>query len=136
MSYSIGSFGFVRWEGPRPQYVVQHTIPFSKPGQDGTSLLHMGHYGNPFQVELTAVFANETLARASESSYRNIIGTIQVLIYEGVNYNVTYATDYMIQSVSNTRAKRNAWLCGPTYVYPGGWQVMSSWNLIPRTTIP
>ena len=133
--YSIGSFGFVRWVGPRPQFITQTVVPYSKPGQDGTSALLLGSYGKTFQVNLTAVFVDEATARTAESTYRSLIGTIQILIYEGTNYRTIYSTDYLVQNVMNTRAKRNAWLVGPTYRYPGGWQVFSQWSLIPSSFI-
>ena len=135
MSYTIGAFGFVRWEGPRPQFVKQHVQTFARPGQDGTSALKLGNYGDPFQVQLTAVYTDEASARSAESTYRNTIGTIQILIYEGTNYRTLYQHDYLVQNVSNTRVQRNAWLLGPTYQYPLGWQVFSDWVLIPRVYI-
>ena len=129
--YKLGTFEFIRWEGVRPQFVVQHALPFRKAGQDGISVLRQGTNGNEFRVTLTAVFADETAARADESTYRSLIGTINQLIYETTDYRASYNHDYFVLDVVNTKANRCAMLCGPDYTYPGGWQVVSDWVLIP-----
>ena len=131
MSYTIGTAGFVRWEGPRPQLVKQHTREFTKPGQDAISTQLMGTFGDPFQVRLSAVFASQILAQSAEAAYRLYIGTTQVLVHEGVNYSSSYSTAYFVKDVVVQESKRHVRLIGPTYDYPGGWKVVSDWVLIP-----
>lgn len=132
MSYQIGAFGFVRWEGPRPQYTKQHLQTFTKTGQSGVSALGLGVHGDAFDITLSAVFPNETQARLSEVSYRGLIGlSPQTLIYEGVNYTTTYSTLYLVEDVMVESAKRHPRLIGITYDLIGGWLVKSRWRLRP-----
>ncbi len=130
MSYQLGAFGFVRWEGPRPQYTKQHLQVFTKTGQAGVSALALGVHGEPFEVTLFGVFANESAARLAEVNYRTLIGASpQTLIYEGTNYAIVYGTLYLVEDVMVESAKRHPRLIGTTYDYVGGWLVKSRWRL-------
>lgn len=132
MSYSIGSvpYNFVRWEGPRPQFTKQHVQTFTKTGVAGVSQLALGVHGDPFDVTLTSVFANETLARAAEVAYRTLIGAgAQALVYEGTNYNTAYSTNYLVEDVVVEAVKRLPLIVGVGYAYAGGWRVTSRWRL-------
>ena len=132
MSYTIGSFGFVRWEGVRPQFVKEHILTFRKPGQPGISAQTQGKHGDPFQAQLTAVFTTEALARTAETGYVGLIGAPgQVLVYEGTNYQTEYLHLYLVTNVETVSAKSHPRLIGPTYDYIGGWSLVSSWELIP-----
>ena len=134
MSYQLGAFGFVRWEGPRPGFVRQKVVEFAKPGANGISAQLQGVKGEQFATALTAVFANETDTRLAESTYRNLIGTTVVLVYEGTNYSTTYSHDYLVHDVMVQSAKKRPLLVGPSYNYPSGWELISRWELIPIAT--
>lgn len=132
MSYSIGSvpYNFVRWEGPRPQFTKQHVQTFTKTGVAGVSQLALGVHGDPFEVTLTSVFDTEASARGGENLYRTLIGAgAQTLVYEGTNYTITYAHQYLVEDVVVEEAKRLPLITGPGYSYVGGWRVRSRWRL-------
>jgi hypothetical protein len=125
----------VGWDGPRPAFVTEHPVEFRKPGQDGISAQLQGVNGDPFQVQLTAVFPNEAQCRTAEHGYRDLIGAApQVLVYENVNYSVVYNHRYFVHGVQIVSAKRMPRLIGPTWDYLGGWQLISAWTLIPVAT--
>ena len=132
MSYSIGSipFNFVRWEGPRPQLTKQHVQTFTKTGVNGVSQLALGVHGDPFDVTLISVFETEILARTAENLYRTLIGAgTQTLVYEGVNYTISYATAYLVEDVVVEAMKRLPLIVGPGYAYASGWRVTSRWRM-------
>lgn len=130
-NYYIGDFGFVRWEGPRPQFVKQHVQEFTKGGQDGISAQLLGTRGDPFQVQLSAVMPSVAQVAVIEANYRLLIGTVTNVIYEGMNYTIGYRTQYLVHDAMNVSVKRHPLLFGPGYNYPGGWKVVSRWILIP-----
>lgn len=131
--YLIGAYGFIRWEGIRPQFVKQHVVEFRRIGQNGLSAQLQGITGDPFDVTLTAVYASEAATRIAEVNYRNLIGLPQVLVHEGVNYYSAYRHQYLVHDVQVTEAKSHPRLIGPTYDFVGGWRLVSQWNLIPVT---
>ncbi len=131
-SYDLGSFGFVRWDGPRPQFVTEHVVEFRKIGQAGIGAQLQGVHGDPFNVSLHAVFADQPTARAAEVAYRSAIGTAPLtLVYEGTNYFTAYGHKYFVHDARAVFAKCLPRLIGPTWDYTGGWLVVSNWVLIP-----
>ena len=130
-TYAISQFGFIRWEGPPPSLVREHVTEFSKIGTNGISAQLLGIHGDPFEVQLTAWFANEVLCRASQYGYRGIIGTTSNLIYENTLYTTFYSHKYLVHAVDMVQAKRRPRLLGPSIDYIGGWELISRWTLIP-----
>lgn len=135
MSYAIGSYGFIRWEGGPPQLVRQHVRLFTKIGQPGISGQLTGAHGDPFDVELWAAFPNQALAILSENDYRFTVGAApQTVLYNNINYFTTFVHKYLVLNVSTTSFKRHPLLIGFGYSYPGGWLLKSRWTLIPVVT--
>ena len=131
MSYTIDGYGFVRWEGVRPQYVRQKVQTFAKPGANNIAAQLQGIRGEAFSATLTAVFTTEANTRLAEVGYRNYIGIVKNLIYEGTNYGTTYNTNYLVQDVVVQSAKQRPRLIGPTYDYLNGWELISQWTFVP-----
>lgn len=132
MSLQIGSYGFVRWEGPPPQLVRQHIQRFTKTGQNGLSALALGAHGDPFSVTLDAVFPNQALGQVAENGYRFLIGSsAQIVVYNSINYFAAYQHLYLVESVETTDFRRHPRLIGRTYDYIHGWRLQSRWSLVP-----
>lgn len=133
-TYSIGSAGFVKWEGQPPQLVKQHLARFTKTGQAGFSAQLLGVYGDPFDVTLTAVIDNQANGLVLENGYRSLIGVSpQIVVFNDVNYATEFSHTYLVENVETLSFKRHPLLIGPTYSYPGGWVIKSRWLLIPYT---
>lgn len=132
MALQIGSYGFVRWEGPPPQLVSQHIQRFTKTGQAGISALALGVHGDPFQVTLDAAFANQGLGQIAENGYRFLIGASpQVVIFNSINYLAAYQHIYLVESVRTEEFKRHPRLIGRNYDYIHGWRLRTNWTLVP-----
>ena len=132
MTYSIGSYGFVRWQGPAPQLIKQHVRTFSKVGQSGIAAQLLGTFGDPFDVELEAHFDNQTNTSTAENAYRALIGASpQTVVYNGVNYSSAYSHTYLVLDVGIVEIKRCPRLMGISYDYAGGYRVRSRWRLQP-----
>ena len=134
MTYAIGNFGFVRWEGPPPQLVRQHIQRFTKTGQGGISALALGVHGDPFTVNLTAAYPNQGSGMLAEDGYRWLVGANpQVVLFNSINYLTVFQHTYLVDSVSTTSSKRIPLTMGIGYAYPGGWLLKSTWQLVPIT---
>lgn len=133
-NYTLGEFQFIRWEGIRPQFVVQHMIAYRKPGMDGIAALTQGRNGDEFRVKLTAIAVDDDERDLLEAGYRAVIGQVLDLVYEGVNYGTTHQTEYLVMGVSNTMAKRQVLTVGPDYQHYAAWHIESEWRLIPVLT--
>lgn len=132
ITYSIGTFGFVKWEGVPPQLVKQHLAKFTKTGQAGISAQLLGAHGDSFEAQLSAVFENQDQGIICENGYRFLVGAgTQVVVFNNVNYFTTFTHSYLIESVETISFKRHPLLVGPTYQYYGGWQLKSRWLMTP-----
>lgn len=132
MTLQIGSYGFVRWEGPPPQLVRQHIQRFTKTGQSGQSALILGAHGDPFQITVDAVFPNQGLGQVAENGYRFLVGASpQVIVFNSINYFIAYQHLYLVEMVDTTEFKRHPRLIGRNYDYIHGWRLRSQWTLVP-----
>ena len=135
MSYQIGPYGFIRWEGPPPPLVKQHVTTFNKIGQAGISAQLTGIHGDYFEVSLSAAFANQAAAIVADESYRDLIGAApQELIFNGIDYLFAFQHTYLVTAIDTTRMKSHPLLIGPGYSYPGGYLVQTRWQMVPITT--
>lgn len=133
-AYSIGIYGFVKWEGPTPELVKQHTHVFTRPGSDGATVQATGVHGNDFEVTLTAVFDTQANANTIAFAYRSLINAVpQSLVYNDGNFDAVF-NRYKVLDVTVESIRRAVRLIGPTYDYPGGFIVMSKWRLLPIAT--
>lgn len=133
-AYEIGSYGFIRWEGPPPQLVKQHLARFTKTGQAGFSAQLLGIHGDPFDVTLTAVVANQAAGTTLEGGYRALIGaSTQVVVFNDVNYSTAFSHTYLVENVETVSFKRHPLIVGTGYNFPGGWVLKSRWLLVPYT---
>lgn len=132
--YQIGSYEFVKWEGPPPQLVKQHLARFTKTGQPGFSAQMLGAYGDPFDVTVSAVVANQANGITLENGYRSLIGaSTQTVIFNGVNYSTQFSHTYLVENVETVEFRTLPRLIGPTYNFAGGWRLISRWLLVPYT---
>lgn len=135
-TYQIGTFGFVKWEGPPPQLVKQHLAKFTKTGQAGLSAQLLGAHGDSFDVQLSAAFETQDLGIVCENGYRSLIGSSsQVIIFNDVNYYTRFTHTYLVESVETVSFKRHPLLLSPSYAYYGGWLLKSRWILTPVVAI-
>lgn len=136
-TYSIGIFEFVRWQGVPPPLVKQHVVPFNKIGLPGVGAIKTGNHGDPFDVTLSAVFANKANAILVEESYRDLIGASPAtVVYDNLDYFLTYFHSFLVVNVETISIKAHPLLLGPGYSYPGGTMVRSHWQMIPISTAP
>ena len=138
-SFIIDSFGFTNWRGQPPRLVNNHIRIFTKPGQNGISAQALGIYGDPFEVELHAVFADQATLTLAENAYRFLITAGPVIVvYNEVNYFTRFGHKYLVMNVTTTEQTRHPRLvCSlpapDGYDYFGGWMLKSRWVLQPYT---
>ena len=134
-AYGINIFDFVRWEGSPPPLVKEHVATFNKIGQAGISAQRTGIHGDPFEVTLSAVFANKNDALVEESTYRNLIGANpSQIVYDNTNFWFQYAHLYLVTAVDTVSMKAHPRLVGPGYDLLGGWLVKTRWQMVPITS--
>ena len=132
MSYSIGSYGFTRWLGDPPGLVRNHLRITTKPGQNGIAAQALGAYGNPFEVELSAAFADQATGAIAENGYRSLVANSpQIVVFNGLNYFTAYQHRYLVLDVNLIEFRRMPLLMGLGFIYYGGWQIRSRWLLQP-----
>ena len=134
--YQIGTYGFVRWEGPPPQLVKQHLAKFTKTGQPGISAQLLGAHGDSFDVTLTAAFETQDQGVFCENGYRLLVGSgTQNILFNNVNYFTIFEHTYLVESVETVSFKRHPLLIGIDYQYPGGWLLKSRWLMTPVVAV-
>lgn len=137
LAYSIDSWGFTNWIGQPPRLVNNHTRIFTKPGQNGVSAQLLGIHGDPFDVELHAVFENQYQLTLAENGYRYLVGAGPIIVvYNEVNYASYFSHRYLILDVTITEQKRMPRMINSLpggYDMIGGWRMKSRWQMLPIT---
>lgn len=124
-AYRIGIVNFEFWQGPPPQLPRRKLRTSYRPGVSGVTHHLLGYWGEPFDAALTSWWANQELATIGHYAIKSMIGTLQQVLYNNLNWTGIHGVLYMVEDVELLDLRSNLWLLGPGISLQGGAALMT-----------
>lgn len=129
MTTFLGTTEFHVWHQPPPLEMKSSEI-FTVPGIQGAGAIVNIESGMPFTTRTTA-YTQDTQLEITRINYRDLLGTIQDLNYEGTSFAGVYSTRYFVQSVKIIAARLIPHVVGPSFEYQPAGHIEAEWQLTP-----
>jgi hypothetical protein len=133
---SIGPETFVALRTPQtdrggaPELEAERVSVFMRPGVDGCSVRRDGKQGRPFTLVSGVDVDNRAAAEAKQTDYRDLVGTVQDLVWNDTDYNATHGMQYVVLDVHDITITRVSAAAGGLSTSKNFW-VGAVWDLIP-----
>lgn len=122
---------FEFWRGEPPQILHERTAVHTRPGADGIAAQKLGSWGRPFTAQLVSHWPFYQAAMAILPSYFGLQSNTLNVVYNLVDFRITFGVRHLALDVSFVNAQSNVLLMGPDYIYPNGCELTTEWTLIP-----
>lgn len=129
MSAILGIYEFDLWNGPAPPAVKSTVDVIYRPGQSTASAKVLPNQSTPGWFEGIA-FVPALDSHLLADSYRGIIGTIQPLLYGGVNWGHVLVTDVAVEQIAAIISVSGRHPGGAEYSYSPAARIVSRWSLV------
>lgn len=136
MADSLGTFNFILLEAmerggvPLVPQLVASTV--QRPGVDGTGIITQGSKARSFQMRSIRDVGSIALGNALAVSYQTTARTeAWVLVFQGIDYAVTYNTKYFVLNVDQITVRRMTGSAGGVMGGGAGALVQAVWTLQP-----
>lgn len=137
MAHTIGGVVFQLWDGPPPLFVQQQVTSHTRPGVEGVSQQNVGKWARQFEAVVTAHYVNYTTAVNAYFSLAAMPGDDpQIVIYNDINYWLTYGHLYTVDNVEPIRIRAAALLTGPGYFFYSGGEMVARLLMTPVVPPP
>lgn len=129
MSAILGNHQFDLWRGPAPPAVKSTVELIFRPGQATAAAKILPNQSSETSFEAVAFF---TLAGSHvyADSYRGIIGTIQPLLYGGVNWGHVLVRDVSVEEIAYLIHASGLHPDGNAYSFTPAARITSRWNVV------
>lgn len=137
---SLGPFNFVSFHQPEdrgapPPLPAQQLEPIQRPGVNGTGFILQGIKGEPFDMRSAVDMYTVAAAANLLYQYQSYVGTRQILVWAGVDFDAAYSCQYQIFRCRPGRIRRITGSTGGLNPGAGAW-LEAWWTLVPVFVSP